>query len=326
MNEYPEIINLEIMSKCNLKCKHCKLQYQTTHSNVGFMSVELFKKSVDRIEDFVIKAKEFMFSSVEPLIHPNLFEMMDYIANINPEMQFPIQTNGMFLNEEIVREMSKRNIPWVSISLDGVNESQLSFFKQGTKYDTVINNIKMLRKNMPSDCMIRSVFVSSTHNIESLLEYIPFCKNLGINAIDVNGLFCYDSSLKKYILYSENGNDEVEKIYQHAKEIGEKIGVQVQVPFLKPKFIACEWNKILCIDGEGNINPCVMLAQKIPFYYINGSTMGDIVRFGNIFDENPIDIWNNSACTRFHQHLKNKQMQEVCRFCAEGYGVVCSNR
>lgn len=326
MNEYPEIINLEIMSKCNLKCVYCKLQHQTSSAEDQFMTFDKFKKCIDKIQDFVIHANEFMFSSVEPLIHPALFDMMDYITEINPNMEFPIQTNGMFLNESIVKKMSVRNVPWISVSLDGVNESQLSFFKKGTKFDTVVSNIKMLRKHMPAECVIRSVFVSNTENIWSLLEYVEFCKQLGIDAIDINGLFCYDRSLLKYILYSSEGNTAVEQIYQHAKKLGEQIGIQVQIPLLKPEFIACEWNKTLCIDGDGYINPCVMLAQKIPLYYLDGYTDGNIVRFGNIFDADIIDIWNSDECVNFHNCLKEKKMQDVCRFCSEGYGVVCSNR
>ena len=326
MNNYPEIINVEIMSKCNLKCIHCKLQNQTTSSNVQFMSFEYIKSIIDKITDFVIHANEFMFSSVEPLIHPHLFEMMDYLSDINPNMEFPIQTNGMFLNENIIFEMRKRNIPWVSIAFDGVNEEQLSLFKKGTKMETVVNNIKMLRNNMPSSCVIRTVFVSNTENINSLIDYVYFCKDLGIDAIDVNGLFCYNPSLLKYTLYSEKGNEKVEQIFQEAKSIGDKLGIEVQIPLLKPHFIACEWNKILCIDGDGNVNPCVMLAQKIPLYYLDGHTEGSIVRFGNIFDTDITHIWNSNDCVEFHNCLKEHKMQEPCKFCAEGYGVVCSNR
>ncbi len=326
MNRYPEIINLEIMSKCNLKCIHCKLQHQTTEANNRWMSLEDFMKYANRIRDFIIHANEFMFSSVEPLLHPALFQMMDYISSINPRMEFPIQTNGMFLTEDIVRELRKKNVPWVSVALDGINEKQLAFFKKGTSFATVIDNLKMLRASMPESCLIRSVFVSNTDNIEILPEYVRFCKELGIDAIDVNGLFCYDKNLQKYALYSEMGNNQVEKIFDDAKKLGDKLGIQVQVPSLIPEFIGCEWNKILCIDGDGNVNPCVMLAQEIPFYFLGGYTKGRIVRFGNILETDITEIWNGEKCVEFHNCLQSKKIQSVCRYCAEGYGVVCSNR
>ena len=251
---------------------------------------------------------------------------MDYISSINPRMEFPIQTNGMFLTEDIVRELRKRNVPWVSVALDGINEKQLAFFKKGTSFATVIDNLKMLRASMPESCLIRSVFVSNTDNIEILPEYVRFCKELGIDAIDVNGLFCYDKNLQKYALYSEMGNNQVEKIFDDAKKLGDKLGIQVQVPSLIPEFIGCEWNKILCIDGDGNVNPCVMLAQEIPFYFLGGYTKGRIVRFGNILETDITEIWNGEKCVEFHNCLQSKKIQSVCRYCAEGYGVVCSNR
>ena len=174
MNRYPEIINIEIMSKCNLKCIHCKLQHQTTEAKNRWMSIEDFKKYADRIKDFIIHANEFMFSSVEPLLHPELFHMMDYVSSINPQMEFPIQTNGMFLSEEILGGLCERNVPWVSVALDGINEEQLAFFKKGTVFATVIDNLKMLRALMPKTCLIRTVFVSNTENISILLDYVLF--------------------------------------------------------------------------------------------------------------------------------------------------------
>ena len=132
--------------------------------------------------------------------------------------------------------------------------------------------------------------------------------------------------MQQYALYSSDGNEKVERIYLEAKQLGKELGIQVQVPQLQPNFIACEWNKILCIDGDGNVNPCVMLAQKIPFYFLDGYTNGNIVRFGNILETDIYDIWNSFECVRFHNCLKEKKIQNVCQFCAEGYGVVCSNR
>lgn len=118
----------------------------------------------------------------------------------------------------------------------------------------------------------------------------------------------------------------MEKIFDDVKKLGDKLGIQVQVPSLIPEFIGCEWNKILCIDGDGNVNPCVMLAQEIPFYFLGGSTKGQIVRFGNILETDITEIWNGEECVEFHNCLQSKKIQSVCRYCAEGYGVVCSNR
>ena len=82
----------------------------------------------------------------------------------------------------------------------------------------------------------------------------------------------------------------------------------------------------MCIDGDGNVNPCVMLAQEIPFYFLNGHTTGHVVRFGNILETDILEIWNSKKCVEFHTYLQEKEIQDVCKYCAEGYGVVCSNR
>lgn len=290
------------------------------------MEYETFCRYINRIADIIPFCKEFMFSSVEPLIHPDLFRMMDYLSEMNSHIEFPIQTNGMLLNANIIDQLSYRNVPWVSIALDGITQRSASFFKTGTDFQKVCAHIKMLRKKLPSNRIIRTVFVAHTENISELTRYVRFCKELGVDAIDVNGLFCYNAAFTPYALYGPDGNSDAGKIFQEAKDIGEEIGIHIQVPYLIPHYIGCEWKDVLCIDEEGNVNPCVMLAKKTPFFFLNACTKGSVINFGNILKEEIQDIWNKKEFVNFRDKVNSAQAPMECQLCAEGYGVVCSNR
>ena len=83
---YPRTINVEIMNKCNLKCKHCRVTY---HGDImkdvtpGFMDFNYFTKIIDRISHLIKKADSFQLSTVEPLFHKDIFKMMDYVSRYN---------------------------------------------------------------------------------------------------------------------------------------------------------------------------------------------------------------------------------------------------
>jgi MoaA/NifB/PqqE/SkfB family radical SAM enzyme len=290
------------------------------------MPLDRFSNYMSRMEVIVKNASEFMFSSVEPLLHPQLFEMMDIVSKINPGMSFPIQTNGMFLTESIIESMKSRNIPWASVALDGYNQSSVEYFKVGSDFNLIISNIEKLRLGMPEDFVIRTVFVSHQGNIKKLPEYVRFCKKIGVDAVDINGLLCFNKELVSDTLYSYDGNEEAEKIFAEAKEIAKSEGIQFQYPELIPKIMGCEWKKIFSVDEDGNVAPCVMLSKQHPFYFLNSYTAGSQVLFGNIFEREPIEIWMDADYVEFRKRLDSIHMPKQCLLCAEGHGVVCSNR
>ena len=325
-NKMPEIVNIEIMTKCNLKCRHCKLQYIKQSEGESLMSLSRFSSYIEKMEKIILNANELMFSSIEPLIHPNLFEMMDLVSKINPSMSFPIQSNGMFLNDEVIEGMKKRNVPWLSMALDGFDQFSTGYFKSGTDFEKVVKNIKKLRLEMSPEVVIRTVFVSHKDNIDKLPSYVRFCKELGIDAIDVNGLFCFNSEHVESVLYSKEGNNKVEEIFNNARQVASEVGIQIQFPQLKPIEIGCEWKRIFSVDENGDVSPCVLLAKKHPFYFLDSNTDGKTLHFGNIFETDPVDIWYEDKFVEFRNKIDCGNLPNECTLCADGYGVICSNR
>ena len=196
---YPEAIVLEIMNKCNLKCKHCRVTY---YGNVMddvdpiFMEYEYFTKIVDRISPLIRKAYRFQFSTVEPLYHKDIFRMMDYVSKYNKNIDLGILSNGMLLNERNINELMRRNVSSIAISLDGYKKETVEAFKTNVNFDRLISNIRLLAKICKNRIEVNAVFVATRANIDELVEYVGFCKSLGIDRILVNGFqsFFHDFS------------------------------------------------------------------------------------------------------------------------------------
>lgn len=326
---YPSMINVEIMTKCNLKCKHCRVTYHGDLINdvtPGFMDFDFFTKIVDQISPLVKKALYFQFSTIEPLFHKDIFKMMDYVSGYNKNIEYNLLSNGMLLNEKNINELLKRNVPTVSISLDGCTAETVESFKTNTNFDRVINNIKLLKELSKDRIELNVVFVATKNNIHELVDYVGFCKELNVDRILINGFLSFLPENSHLYLYSKQGNPEVQKIFQHAYEIARKENINIEFPSLTAKPQGCAYTSIMNIDEKGNVSPCIFLSRRTPFELFSKSVVTEPLIFGNIFDDDPLSIWRNEEFVKFRNMLKDNVIPIECTLCADAYDVTCANR
>lgn len=108
----PPILIFSVTSKCNLHCKGCFHQtlHQTSETDI----------SDERLSRAIAEAKELGISFIvlgggEPLMRPNILE----IPNNYPDIMFLMFTNGLLIDDAILKKMKqKRNIVPL-ISLEG---------------------------------------------------------------------------------------------------------------------------------------------------------------------------------------------------------------
>ncbi|NQU16861.1 MAG: SynChlorMet cassette radical SAM/SPASM protein ScmF [Candidatus Saganbacteria bacterium] len=103
---------------CNLACRHCWIQpkYQGPGKEYPSLDFELFKSIIEQ-------AKPLGLSSVkltggEPLIHPRIYEILDYIKEQN--LRLVIETNGVVATPELCKKIKECNNAFVSVSIDGI--------------------------------------------------------------------------------------------------------------------------------------------------------------------------------------------------------------
>lgn len=104
----------ELTTYCNLNCPFC-LNASSTQNN-EYMSLDNFKIMVDKIKD---KVRLLQLSGGEPLSHPNIIEMLDYI--ITNKLPVHINTNGTLVTDEIIERIVNYPKASIQFSLDGVN-------------------------------------------------------------------------------------------------------------------------------------------------------------------------------------------------------------
>lgn len=142
-NNYRNItlLNIESSFLCNVNCDGCiKNEYRNDplksplKDGPYILPVDLFKKLIDNLTQHKISVERFLFCGKgEPLLHPNFTELLTYARKFFPDSFFSVHTNGninfstgLLLLDELV------------IAIDGVDQNSYSQYRQGGKFDRVI--------------------------------------------------------------------------------------------------------------------------------------------------------------------------------------------
>nr|WP_325179362.1 radical SAM/SPASM domain-containing protein [uncultured Oscillibacter sp.] len=144
----PYSLFIDPCNLCNFKCKFCAMQ--TTDEELDFkkqlMSMELYEKIVDDIASFPDKLKMLRISQHgEPLLHPELPEMIRYAKQKNVSEFIEIVSNGSKLNPRLNKELVESGLDRIRISIEEISgEGYREIAGVSIDFDQLIANIKDL--------------------------------------------------------------------------------------------------------------------------------------------------------------------------------------
>jgi radical SAM protein with 4Fe4S-binding SPASM domain len=114
-SERRPIVVWNITRTCNLRCVHC-------YNDSGLdkpcdeITTKKAKEVIDDLAGFGVPS--ILFSGGEPLMRPDLFELMEYA--VGKGLRTVISTNGTLIGADKAREIQRLGVSYVGISLDGI--------------------------------------------------------------------------------------------------------------------------------------------------------------------------------------------------------------
>ncbi|MFX1589629.1 MAG: radical SAM protein [Promethearchaeota archaeon] len=177
---------------CNLRCAYCWGQKKVWNPNKYgeyYTSREVCQKLVN------MKFPLVRLSGGEPTISKT--HLLRLIALIPEEMLFILETNGILLDEDFVKKLSKFHNLYVRVSLKGVDESTFEKITgaKGKYFSHQINALKLLKQyniknraallpNFFTDEQIKSLGIPNLE-YEQLIAYPFVVKNLERKGIKI---------------------------------------------------------------------------------------------------------------------------------------------
>jgi MoaA/NifB/PqqE/SkfB family radical SAM enzyme len=166
-------IFFHILTKCNLKCRHCYINRDQHGKNT------LPLKTIERwLGLFSRKSNNanLIFLGGEPTLHPDLYLAVKK-ANELGFKSVTIDTNGYLFND-ILLKLEPDEIDYFSFSLDGATRETNDMIRGQGSYDKCIENIKQASSMGFNTSLIYTV---SKDNIDELETIPPLLNDLGIN-------------------------------------------------------------------------------------------------------------------------------------------------
>lgn len=139
---FPLNVDIEVSSKCQIKCDHCFRQYMDIGEN-DFMPLDMYKEVVSDCGKHGLFTLKFSMRG-EPLLHPDIVEMVRF-AKESGVKEVWINTNGGMLNEKLAEGLVLAGTDWITMSFDGLGD-KYEAIRTPLKYEESLAKLKLLRK------------------------------------------------------------------------------------------------------------------------------------------------------------------------------------
>jgi MoaA/NifB/PqqE/SkfB family radical SAM enzyme len=217
-----------ILTKCNLKCKHCYInKKQHGDKTLPLETIEAW------LEVFSSKNKNanVIFLGGEPTLHPDLSLAVKKAKALGYN-SITVDTNG-YLFHDILSRVEPDVVDYFSFSLDGVTRETNDMIRGKGCYDNCIAGIK---KAILRGFTTSLIYTVSQMNLHELDRIAPLLKDLGVDRffiqiIGIRGKSAENSREKLQV----SRNDWIEIIPDAAQKIA-RLGITVTYPkvFLSP--------------------------------------------------------------------------------------------
>ncbi|WP_169704233.1 radical SAM protein [Candidatus Kuenenia stuttgartensis] len=170
--DFPVRLNIEPTNYCNLSCSMCPREL---NRSFGYMDIYIFQKIIN---ESVLYGKRLIITinkDGEPLLHPELPQMIKYAKDKKAAHKINFYTNGILLTEAKSSELIKSGLDTIHISIDAFTKETYKKVKNSQKLEVVEENVKRLvalKKKLQSKTPLVVVKIIQTPDTQN--EIKPF--------------------------------------------------------------------------------------------------------------------------------------------------------
>ncbi len=282
----PSIFAIEINVSCNLRCPECALGGNFISRKRGSLNFDQFRIIADKIRPF----SKYLYIMLwgEPLLNNDIIAMIKYASKFTETC---ISTNAMLINSKNAEELICSGLGTLIVSIDGTTQEVYEKYRVGGDLNKVFDSLKLLNAiNIKHGRKVTIIpqFVVFQHNEHQMEQFNQVCKSLHLKP-SFKAPYIQDNSK-----FSNSDNPTfIRKRYKNITKL--RKGMQ-----------KCQdARKVFTILLIGNVVACC--------YDYNGVT-----NFGNIFENEVIDIWNDRGYRQFRKDIISGETPEFClKHCLE---------
>lgn len=292
--DYPNVINFEPASVCNLKCSMCWAFRASEGREKHFMTLSEFSKVIDETSLFC--SSIFFNFCGEPLLNKEICDMIKYAKG--KRIYTELSTNAVLLDDNIISAIIGSGLDNMIISLDAVNIESYNSMRVGGDYQKVQENIKKLveakRLRKLSKPRLTVQMILSKQNRDFKSKFISTAESMNADIASIKSLYIDHQGGQDYVnkLKDEHFIDDVISRYNI-----------VDGTFILKETGKCPNRRAPVVASDGNIHICC--------FDIYGK-----IKVGNAFREGFMNVWKSKGHKKIRQEKMDKRAFPECAYCA----------
>ncbi len=144
-DEMAPYYTVDILGSCNLKCASCPHSIAETDVPKGSMRLDVFKNVFDKImKDTPSISHLSLYSWGEPLLHPYIDKIIDYVHDHN--VAVALSSNLSIKFGDRIEKIIKSGPDYLKVSLSGYFPEAYNNTHQGGDINLVKENLRLIRK------------------------------------------------------------------------------------------------------------------------------------------------------------------------------------
>lgn len=211
----PERINIATTFSCPLNCEMCSIP--ETDEGGNELTVDQWKEILRQVADWGIR--HVSFSGGETMSRKEkTLELLKFAKDLGLEID--LITNGMFFDDETVKEILETGVDRVTLSVEGSTEERHDKIRGEGSFESVMNAAKKLNKYRRITDYVEYEFstVVLNKNYDDLLDIYDLMKEMDFDFINYQALLP-DNSFER----DQGYNDELWLNEGEVKELRETV-------------------------------------------------------------------------------------------------------
>jgi MoaA/NifB/PqqE/SkfB family radical SAM enzyme len=186
---FPPLVYIDPLNYCNLRCPLCPTGQHVRERAGGKMPYDLYLRLVDEIAGSVYFLN--LYNWGEPLLHPQIFDMVKYAAGKGLSVRISSNLNRM--TPEQARQMVESGLEELLVDLDGATQETYETYRVGGKLSLVTEHVRQIveaKKQLKSPFpLITARTLVNRHNQSEIGQIESLAWSLGVDVFETAPIY-----------------------------------------------------------------------------------------------------------------------------------------
>ena len=322
----------ETTLRCNLNCRHCGSDCSSTQMSLDLSAAKVVSVFQNIADNYDASKIMVAVTGGEPLVRQDLFDILEKVNQLG----FPwgMVTNGMLVNEHVVKKCIATGMRTVSVSVDGMEDTHNWLRNNKLSYKNAINALNLFIKS-ESFSAVEAITCVNSKNIDELESMYEIFRIMGVKKWRVFSIFPKGRAENESELVIDK--DKLIKIFEFISDKRRSMGT-IDVSYSEEGYLGCDWERkvrddfFFCGAGiniggllhDGSYSACPSLSREWIQGHVDEISFSEAWenKYKNMRDRNwmkredcsSCKQWNNCQGSSLHLWDWENQRTKVCHY------------